>query len=161
MFSGGGLDPCGGQVFIGSTFIGGNERACLSPGRGSVKAYLYGGRERATIKANFYGRRERATIKANFYGRRERATIKAHPATPRHPRPYGKSTYGKGGKGSFSGRVSRLGLCPGGLQAPVGSAVVQKCHIYISGRLAIVGNNQAVIVGEGTDDAGLNLFGGT
>ena len=150
MVSGGGLDPCGGQVFIGSTFIGGNERACLSPGRGSVKAYLYGGRERATIKAN-------------FYGRRERATIKAHPATPRHPRPYGKSTYGKGGKGgkgSFPGRVSRLGLYPNGLQAPVGSAVVQKCHIYISGWLAVVGNNQAVIVGEGTDDAGLNLFGG-
>jgi len=37
---------------------------------------------------------------------------------------------------------------------------VQKCHIYISGWLAVVGNNQAVIVGEGTDDAGLNLFGG-
>src|SRR6266849_5652253 len=133
MVSGGGLDPFGGQVSIGSTFIMGNERAYLSPGQGYIKAHQY--------------------------GRGERATIKAHPPTPRHSRPYGKG--GKGGKGSFPGRVSRLGLYPNGLQAPVGSAVVQKCHIYIGGWLAIVGNNQAVIVREGTDDAGLNLFGGT
>jgi len=37
---------------------------------------------------------------------------------------------------------------------------VQKCHIYISYLLAIVGNDQAVIIREGADDAGLNLFGG-
>src|SRR3989442_12632040 len=38
---------------------------------------------------------------------------------------------------------------------------MQKCHIYSGDWLAVVRNNQAVIVSEGTDDAGLNLFGGT